>query len=230
MDPVKTELREGIAVVQIDDGKANALSPTVLEGIGAGLDLAEKEAGAVLLVGRSGRFSAGFDLSVLSQGAEAGRDLVSAGGELCARLYELSKPVVAACTGHAIAAGAIVLMAADYRVGARGDFKLGLNETAIGMALPIFALEFAAARLSKRHFERATSQATLYAPEGALDAGYLDAVVEPGAVVDVAFAEAVRLSGLTQPAFALSKRRAHAAVVARIRETLAEDMARLLPG
>ena len=230
MDPVQTELRDGGAVVQIDDGKANALSPAVLAGIGAGLDLAEKEAGAALLVGRPGRFSAGFDLSVLSKGADAGRELVTAGAELCARLYDLRKPVVVACTGHAIAAGSIVLMASDYRVGARGAFKIGLNETTIGMALPIFALEFAGARLSKRHFDRATSQATLYAPDAAVDAGYLDAVVEPEAVIDTALAEAVRLSGLQQPAFGVSKRRAHAAVVARIRETLAEDMVRLMGG
>jgi enoyl-CoA hydratase len=121
-------------------------------------------------------------------------------------------------------------MASDCRVGARGDFKIGLNETAIGMTLPNFALEFAGARLSKRHFDRATSQATLYAPDGALDAGYLDAVVEPDAVFDTAFAEAVRLSGLQQPAFGLTKRRAHSALVARVRETLAQDVAGLMGG
>lgn len=230
MGSVHTELREGVAVIRIDDGKANALSPSVLEAIGSGLDLAEKEAGAALLAGRPGRFSAGFDLSVLTSGPEAGRDLVTAGAELCVRMYEFPKPVVAACTGHAIAAGSILLMASDYRVGASGEFKIGLNETAIGMTLPTFALEFAGARLSKRHLERATVQATLYAPEGAVDAGYLDAVVEPDAVVEAALAEAVRLSGLQQPAFARTKRRAHAAVAARIRATLADDVARLVGG
>jgi enoyl-CoA hydratase len=98
-DPVCYELRGSIAVVTLDDGKANALSPDVIAQIHASLDRAEKEAKALLLVGRPGRFSAGFDLSVMRQGGDVVASLVRAGAELALRLYEFPMPVVMACTG-----------------------------------------------------------------------------------------------------------------------------------
>ena len=226
-DAVQYELQDTVACIGIDDGKANALSHEVIEALHASLDRAEKEAQAVLLVGRPGRFSAGFDLGTMRAGPEAVRGLVTAGAELLLRLYTYPRPVVAACTGHALAAGALVLLASDLRVGARGDTKIGLNEVAIGMGLPIFAVEFARDRLSKRHFQRATAQAELYAPDAAVDAGYLDQVVEPDTLVDTARAEAARLAQLSESAFTLTRDRARATSVGLIRGTLAEDMRRL---
>ena len=227
---VTTELRDGLAWVRLDDGKANALSPAVIEALGAALDRAEKEAGAVVLLGRPGRFSAGFDLSVMGSGPEQVRSLVTAGAELLMRLYAFPLPVVAACTGHALAAGSLLLLASDFRVGARGDFKIGLNEVAIGMTLPIFAVELARARLSKRHFDRATAQAEIYAPEAAVDAGFLDRLAAPDAIEEAAASEASRLAALRQPAFRASKWLAHRRTLEAVRETLAENMADLGAG
>ena len=224
---VRYEQRDGIAVLHMDDGKANALSPTLIDALGAALDRAEQEADAVVWVGRPGRFSAGFDLSVMRSGAEAMSGLVIAGAELYARMLEHPKPIVAACSGHALAAGALALLASDQRVGTRGDFKIGLNEVAIGMTLPIFAVELARHRLSKRHFQRATTQAELYAPEVAVDAGYLDRVTSPEDLFDAALAEASRLAALPQPAFGATKRGVHGAFAANLRETLAADLKRL---
>jgi enoyl-CoA hydratase len=221
---VRSEIREGVSVVTLDDGKANALSHAVIDAIERALDAAEKEAGSVLLVGRPGRFSGGFDLVTMRSGPQAVRGLVTAGAELFLRLFELPLPVVSACTGHALAAGAILLLASDARIGTRGDFKIGLNEVAIGMTLPIFGVELARARLSRRHFERAASQAEIYAPEAAVDAGFLDRAVEPDAVLATALAEARRLAGLPQPAFAHTKLRSHGEIVAGIRATLEDDM------
>ncbi len=223
-EPVRTEIQDRVAVVRIDDGKANALSHAVLDAIGEALDRAEKEAGSVLLVGRPERFSAGFDLATMRSGPEAVRGLVGAGAELFLRLFELPLPVVSACTGHALAAGALVLLASDLRIGATGEFKIGLNEVGIGMTLPIFAVELARARLSRRHFERATIQAELYAPDAAVDAGFLDRAVAPPAVFDTALAEARRLAELAQPAFQNTKLRSHADVAAGIRASLANDL------
>ncbi len=227
---VTTELRDGLAWLRLDDGKANALSPAVIEALGAALDRAEKEAGAVVLLGRPGRFSAGFDLSVMGSGPEQVRSLVTAGAELLMRLYAFPLPVVAACTGHALAAGSLLLLASDFRVGARGDFKIGLNEVAIGMTLPIFAVELARARLSKRHFDRATAQAEIYAPEAAVDAGFLDRLAAPDAIEEAAASEASRLAALRQPAFRASKWLAHRRTLEAVRETLAENMADLGAG
>ena len=153
-DKVRYELRDGIAVITMDDGKANALSHEVIDALHACLDRAEREARAVLLTGREKRLSGGFDLTVMISSPEATRNLVTAGAELMLRLYTFPRPVVVACTGHALAAGAILLLVADARIGAAGEFKIGLNEVAIQMTLPIFAMELARDRLSKRHFTR----------------------------------------------------------------------------
>ena len=230
MEPVRTEIEDAVAVVRLDDGKANALSPPVIEAIHAGLDRAEKDAGAVLLLGRDGRFCAGFDLTVMRGGAGAARDLVKAGAELFLRLYELPLPVVIGCTGHALAAGGVALLSADSRIGARGGFKIGLNEVAIGMTLPLFALELARARLSKRHFDRGVVHAELYDPEAAVDAGFLDRVVDSASLGEEARVEATRLAALPRAAFTNTKRRAHADTIALIRATLDEDLTSLLGG
>jgi enoyl-CoA hydratase len=129
-----------------------------------------------------------------------------------------------------VAAGALALLAADARIGSQGDFKIGLNEVAIGMTLPIFAVELARHRLSKRHFQRATTQAELYAPAAAVDAGFLDRVASPESLMDVAFAEAERLAQVRQPAFANTKASVRAATLATIRDTLEADMRGMTQG
>ena len=227
-DPVTYALDDKVARIALDDGKANGLSFATLESIQEMLDRAEKEAGSILIVGRPGRFCGGFDLSVMrGSDAEAVRGLVTAGAELFLRLFEFPLPVVVACTGHAVAAGAIVLLSSDVRIGAEGEFKIGLSEVGIGMSLPIFAIELARQRLSKRHFIRATTRAELYTPDDAIDAGYLDRTVSGDDLLEEALAEAKRLAEIPQPAFRVTKSSAQRTAVAYIRETLAEDMARM---
>ena len=224
---VRYELHDSIAVITMDDGKANALSHEVIEALRAALDRAEHEARAVLLTGRENRLSGGFDLGVMTSGPEAARQLVTAGAELMLRLYTFPRPVVVACSGHALAAGAILLLVADARIGAEGEFKIGLNEVAIQLTLPIFSMELARDRLSKRHFSAAVTQARIFDPIAAKDAGYLDATVEPAALLSAALDSARRLAALPDPAFRDTKQRERAATVKLIRDTLADDMARL---
>ncbi len=224
-EKVVTEIQGPVAVVRLDDGKANAISSPVVEAVHAGIDRAEKEAQAVLLLGRAGRFSAGFDLGEMGAGPDAVRRLVRAGADLLLRLYLLPLPVVAGCTGHALAMGSLMLLASDSRIGARGDFKIGLNEVAIRMTLPIFGVELGRARLSKRHLQRAAGQAEIYDPEGAVDAGFLDHAVPEETLQDAALAEAARLAELPRRAFAETKLRLRQPTILRIRETLKEDMA-----
>ncbi len=223
-------LQDDVAVLRMDDGKANALSHAMIDALRKALDRAESEAGAVALLGRPGRLSAGFDLSVMKDGPDAARELVTAGAELLLRLYEFPLPTVTGASGHALAAGALVLCASDTRIGARGDFKIGLNETAIGMALPIFGVEFARDRLSKRHFTAAGVQARIYDPEGAVAAGYLDRVVDAEELEGAVLAEAGALAKLPRGAYAATKRSSRRATIAHIRETLAEDMGRISGG
>jgi enoyl-CoA hydratase len=224
-ETVQYERTGDVALITFDDGKANALSHAAIDAIGAHLDHAERDTKAVVLAGRPGRFSAGFDLSVMKAGPDGVRALVKAGAELCLRLYTFPRPVVVACTGHALAAGAIMLMSTDVRIGAAGEFKIGMNEVAIGMPVPVFAVELARDRLSRRHLTAATTLATIYDPTGALDAGYLDRVVEADTVVDTAVARATELAaGLVARGFAATRANLRGGIATHIRETLDEDL------
>lgn len=224
---VTTTLQEGIVVVRVDDGRANALSHAVLDALDAALDRAETEGTAVVMTGREGRFCAGFDLSVMMASARDRRLLVEKGAHVFLRMAEFSRPVVVACTGHALAAGAVWLTCVDWRIGADIEAKIGLNEVAIGMPLPIFAVEMARERLSKRHFLAATAHARIFSPREAVDAGYLDEVVPAALLGAAAMAKATALGALKDPAYKLTKRSALNPTLRLIRDTLEEDMDRV---
>jgi enoyl-CoA hydratase/carnithine racemase len=216
-----------VAVIGLDDGKANAITLDVLAGIDSGLSKArDSRASAVLLTGRPGRFSAGFDLSVMTSGEDQMRELVTEGAEALMRLFTHPTPVVCACTGHALAMGSLLLLAADVRIGAAGDYKLGLNEVAIGMGLPIFAIELARYRLTAAGFNAALL-GEVFGPEEAAAVGYLDRVVPADAVVDEASAIARRVGELRSGAVAHSKHHARSELAAMVLSTLEADMASL---
>ena len=205
--PVTVNPRGPVTVVSIDDGKVNALTPDLLDSLFGALDTAEAHAGAVVLAGRPGVFSAGLDLNVMRGGGPAADDLLRKGGEIFLRLAEFPRPVVAACTGHALAAGAVVLLGCDVRIGAAGDYKVGLNEVAIGLPLPRLVVSLARARLSPRHFTRACNTAQIYSPAEAVEAGFLDEAGAPDATGDALHVAAELAEGLDADAFAATRRR-----------------------
>jgi enoyl-CoA hydratase len=224
-EAVTIETSGDVAVIRLDDGKANALPPDVLAALQSALDQAEEAGQAVLLLGRPGKFSAGFDLGVMRNGGpEAGIAMVKAGAELGLRLARFPAPVVIGATGHALAMGAVLLMAADTRIGAEGPYKIGFNEVAISMTTPIFLAEFARERLSKRHFTKAVVQAEIYDPAAALDAGFFDQVVPEGQLFDTALAEAERLAKLPRAAYAKTKLVVHGAMLDAIERGLDENL------
>jgi enoyl-CoA hydratase len=216
------ELKEAVAVLGMDDGKANAVGHELLDAINDGLDRALSEAGAVLLVGRDGVFSAGFDLKEFQKGAAATAALLDKGARTLLRLFAHPQPVVAACTGHAIAAGGFLLLTADTRVGAAGDFKIGLTETALGMSFPVFGIELARTRLDPRHLTRSFVQSHVYDPDDAIRAGFLDRVLPADQVLEAALAEAARLAELPGDAYGKNKRDIRAAAIAAIEASIAE--------
>lgn len=207
-------------LVTIDDGKANALSFDMFDALNTALDEAEKAGKVVLIAGRPGKFSAGFDLSILGQGGDTAMKLLRAGADMAARLMAFPTPVVLAVSGHALAMGAMLCMSADYRVGMRGAYKIGLNEAAIGMVLPWFGVELARARLSKPHFSQAVGNARIYDPDTAVDAGFLDEVVEDSELLARATEIAVQLSALDMPS--------HRGCKGRVREEFFELYAEAL--
>lgn len=229
MGTVTIEHDDGVTLARVDDRKANAYSPEVLDSLGDALDGVEAdEAQRVLvIVGRDGVFSGGFELSIMRRVDRSTLALVTQGGELVRRLYASPKPVVAACTGHAIAAGAFVLLASHARVAARGEFRIGLVETQIGMPLPDWSVELTRARLTPRHFETATIESRMYDPDGAEAAGFVDTVVEPRDLEAAALEEARRLAALDAGAYATNAAKVRADALARIDACLATDRAQL---
>jgi enoyl-CoA hydratase len=225
-DAVSYEDRGDVAVVRLDDGKANALSPAVLAAINSALDQAQEAKQAVLLTGRPGRFSAGFDLGVMREGGpDAAVAMVCAGAELAIRIARFPAPTIIACTGHALAMGAVLLTAADTRIGSEGDFKIGFNEVAINMTTPIFLLELARERISKRHFFRAVVQAEIYEPASAVDAGFFDAVAPAEQVFDQALAKAFALAKLPRGPYVRTRALARSATLELIESNLKENVA-----
>ncbi len=226
--PLSYLLEENIAVVRMDDGKANALSEPMIDALGAALVRAEKEAKAMLLVGRAERFCAGFDLKVMMSGPEPAKALLRRGADLLMNLYGAKIPLVIACTGHAVAGGALLLLTGDARFGATGAFRIGLNEVSIGLPVPVLAMDLARDRLSPRVLSRATLLSTLYSPEDAVVAGYLDETTLPDALIARATEEARRLGELPRGAFYSTKERLRGATIAHVRETLESDLKSLL--
>jgi enoyl-CoA hydratase len=223
---VQTAIADGVMTITLDDGKVNALTYDRMDTLDAALDEAEREGVAVLLVGRPGRFCAGLDMTVMTSGIEAARAMLARGARLFLRLFTFPRPVVVACTGHALAGGAIMLLAADRRIGARGDFKIGLNEVGIGLPLPEFGLALARYRMPPSAFDMVVL-GDVTDPDGAVAAGFLDRVVEPDALVDTATDEARRLAALSPHALARTKLGARAQLAADVGARVETDLAAL---
>lgn len=200
------EQQNNVATITIDDGKANVVGVAFLDAINEALDRAQKDkVGAVILKGREGMFSAGFDLGEFKKGPEAGMALVARGMALLIRLYGYPLPVVAACTGHGIAMGAFIIMACDSRIGTRGAFKITLPETAIGMELPHTLLELTASRIPPQYMTRVAIQSEVFDPDQAITVGFLDEVVDAQDLDARSHEVAETLAQLPQSAYAANK-------------------------
>jgi enoyl-CoA hydratase len=217
---VDYRLEGSIASIAMDDGKVNVMSPSMLWELGEALDQAEADRAIVLLSGRAGVFSAGFDLAVLRGGGPDSLAMVRGGFELAHRLLSFPRPVVIACTGHTVAMGVFLLLSGDYRVGATGRYKLVANEVAIGLALPRAAVEILRQRLVPACFNRAVALAEPFSPDNAVEAGFLDRVVDPAELLDVARDTADAMVALDMDAHATSKLRARQPALDAIRTAI----------
>ena len=222
---VDYSLTDGIATLTMDDGKANAYSLDMLAALHEAIDRAEADQAVTVLRGRSGRFSAGFDLKVFQEEPDRIGEMVESGARLAERLLSLPRPVLAACTGHAVAAGAFTLLSADSRIGLDGPFQIGLNEVAIGLTVPLFVVELARRRLTPAAFDQAVVTAAMYSPSEAALAGFLDQVVSEDDFDDAVAAEARRLASLPVEAHAATKLRARSAALAAISEAIETELA-----
>ncbi|MDB4974284.1 MAG: crotonase/enoyl-CoA hydratase family protein [Myxococcaceae bacterium] len=220
---VSYRLEGPIATLTLDDGKRNALSLAMLSELDAALDRAAADDALVILTGREGVLSAGFDLGVLKKGGADAFQMLHAGFALPEKILSHRRPVIVACTGHAIAMGVFIVLSADYRIGVAGPYKYAANEVAIGLTMPRVAIEVCRQRLTPAHFNRAVLLAEVYDPEGAREAGFLDRVVPAGELLDSAHELAAELLKLDAKAHAASKLRMRAELLAAIRAGSALD-------
>ena len=220
---VRTSAGDGVTTITMDDGKANVMTLAMMGALDAALDEAEAEAHVVLLRGREGMFSGGYDLAMFTRSEEEILGTLRAGGNLIHRLLGFPYPVVAAATGHAIAQGSFLLLAADVRIGCDSGAKTGMNEVAIGLTIPHYAIEVSRQRLAPAWFNHAATTGTLYGPDDALAAGFFDRLVPSDQVVAEAEATAQSLTAIDMTAHAGTKQRVRAGALEAIRRLHDEE-------
>ena len=217
-------LEDGIATLAMDDGKVNALSIAMLKELHAGLDRAADDGAVLVLTGREGYLSAGFDLKTFQTDANQVVEMLQLGATLMERMLSFPRPVVISSPGHAVAAGAFMLLSGDLRIGVSGPFRIGMNEVQIGLTMPTFAVELARQRLTRAAFSRSVISAHMYGPEDARPVGYLDEVVAPEQLAEATLQGARELAGLNADAHIATKLRARADDLARIRAAIEAEM------
>jgi len=221
---VHYDLRDGVATLRIDDGKRNALSLQVLREIRAAFDRAESDRAIVILTGRDSVFSAGFDLKVMKRGGTDALRMLRAGYTLPARVLAYPYPVIAACNGHVLAMGVFLMLAADYVIGSRGDYRISANEVALGLTMPRVAAAMLRHRLNPAALQRAVALAESFDPESALGAGFFDELADPADLAARAEVCARPFKDLDFHAHAASKRRIRAALLRQLRFSAPRDL------
>jgi enoyl-CoA hydratase len=211
--------------IAMDDGKLNVLSSEMLDALHAAFERALDQGMPVILSGRQGAMSAGFDLKVMTSAGSARADLVHSGFRLAERMLSFPAPLVVACTGHAIAMGLFMVISGDYRIGAAGPFRLTANEVATGMMLPRTPIEICRYKLVPGYFDRTVTLAEVFSPSTAVSAGILDRVVDPADIDAAATELAIQLASLDIPAHRVAKQRARESLLRTLHTTIADDYA-----
>ena len=199
-DLIAYHLEDGIATLTLSNGKVNAISPDVISAFNAALDQAEQDRAVVIITGQPGILSGGYDLKVMTASPEQAIELVRQGSTLARRMLAHPFPVVIACSGHAVAKGAFLLLSVDYRIGVEGPFSIGLNEVQIGMTMHHAGIEIARDRLRKSAFHRSVINGEMFNPQSAVDAGFLDLVVSVEELQGAALAAARQLKKINMTA------------------------------
>jgi enoyl-CoA hydratase len=228
MGALTYEVTDSVATITMDDGKVNALGFDKLSELNEAFDRAEAENAAVVLAGRDGIFTAGFDLKVMkSEGPDMPR-LLKTGFELSHRMLSFPEPVVVACTGHTFAMGVFLTLSGDYRIGVGGaEHKFTANEVSIGMTMPRSAIEVCRLRLSPEHIGRVANLAEVFSPETAVEVGLLDEAAVGATLMERAQEKAVELKKLHPGAFAATKLRLQGDALALLRAAMEADDAEL---
>ncbi len=220
---MRTSLKvdDGVALITMDDGKVNAMSFEMLTEIAGQFEEARSCGCPVVLQGRPGIFSAGFDLKTFGRGRDASLAMVRAGAELLRLILAYPRPVVTVCAGHAYPMGAFLMLAADVRFCQAGPWRIGMNEVAIALTVPHFALAIARYRLTPPGLAR-VSTAAMFDPEMARQYGYLDHVCGSVELQPALMAELRRLKTLDWTSYEATKARLNSRTSDEIAAAIAE--------
>ncbi|MEK1911561.1 MAG: crotonase/enoyl-CoA hydratase family protein [Pseudomonas chlororaphis] len=224
---ISYHLEDGIATLTLSNGKVNAISPDVIAAFNAALDQAVTDRAVVIITGQPGILSGGYDLKVMTAGPKEAVSLVTSGSTLARRLLSHPFPVIVACPGHAVAKGAFLLLSADYRIGVEGPFSIGLNEVQIGMTMHHAGIELARDRLRKSALHRSVINGEMFDPQGAVDAGFLDKVVNVEELQGAALAAARQLKKINMTAHKNTKLKVRKALLETLDNAIILDQEHL---
>ena len=227
-DLISYHLEDGIATLTLNNGKVNAISPDVIAAFNVALDQAVLDRAVVVITGQPGILSGGYDLKVMTAGPQQAVALVTQGSTLARRLLAHPFPVVVACSGHAVAKGAFLLLSVDYRIGVDGPFSIGLNEVQIGMTMHHAGIELARDRLRKSAFHRSVINGEMFNPQAAVDAGFLDKVVQPDELHAAALEVARQLKKINMLAHKNTKLKVRKALLDTLDAAIELDKAHLI--
>lgn len=217
---------QGVAHARMDDGKANVLNDTSCAGLRDALARASDDrAGALVIWGREGMFSGGIDLGII-RGDDPAARLASLSGiaHTVLAVWTAPLPVVAAITGHAIAGGAILSLACDRRIVARGKAKLGVNETQLGMVLPTWAVVIVESAVRFECRTEVMLEGRLFDADGAARVGIAHTVTDDGGLADAVAAATTDLAALPTRAYAGNKAMLRSAEAQRAASLVATEM------
>ena len=217
-DSIATLSQENdISIIKLDDGKANAFSYDMLTQVNELLSKVPRDSGALVITGREGLFSGGFDLKTLATGdMEKITKMVQLGYHLLLELYSFDRPIIAAVSGHSIALGLFVTCSADYRIAIDGEYVCQANEVRNNMDIPIQIMEILKARVNKNYFYPAVFHSDAYTVQDSIAVGFIDEVVPQAEFMDRVMDKAKELASLPHPFYAKTKESAQADIRQKI--------------
>ncbi len=220
------DIEGGVRILTLNRPPANAISREFNEALYEQCREAREQTPvrALIVTGAGRFFSGGLDIKEAAAGRSRVGVLGSGERDGVFALWTMPKPTVAMINGHAIAGGLIIALACDFKLCARGSHKLGLNEVAIGLALPIAAVEIVRLALDCRQLRYAMLEAELHGPERAHELGYVDELLEADQLEARALAMARKLAGNGQLAYAEVKRLLQRQAVERVQNATPEEL------
>jgi len=207
----------GIVELKLARPPVNALDPGLCRDLRSALDAAViAEARGIVLSGGPKVFSAGLDVPYLLGLGDDREALTSAWQSFFAAARALAAcpvPVVAAVAGHAPAGGCVLALCCDYRVMAAGDFRIGLNETQVGLVAPEGVQRLLRRVVGPNRAERLLIMGEMVEAERALRIGLVDELANIDQVAERAHEWLGQLLALPHDAMIQTRRIARADLV-----------------